>query len=286
MPLRSTAIGHAFDPVTVRPDARWCMAFAAGVPDDRPELYATDGHLLVHPLFAVAPEWELIVANRSLPAGMTPDEARRGIHVGHDLVLHHPVHAGEELSVQAHVTAVSRRPAGATQELLFVATDASGAVVWRTRFASLFLGVELEGEPASTDVEWPATPALASAHNLEPIAVRQSTVAVLDAHVYSGCARIWHPIHTDVVAARAAGLPAPILHGTATLARAVSIVTDLAGVALGDVCRVAGRFGAMVALGSTIEVRLLGRVGHTLTFDVLEQGGERAISSGQLQLSR
>ena len=215
-----------------------------------------DGYLAPELLFAN-------VANRSPPSGMTPDEARRGIHVGHDLVLHHPVHAGEELSVQAHVTAVSRRPAGATQELLFVATDASGAVVWRTRFASLFLGVELEGEPASTDVEWPATPTLASAHNLEPIAVRQSTVGVLDAHVYSECARIWNPIHTDVVAARAAGLPAPILHGTATLARAVSIVTDLAGVALGDVCRVAGLLGAMVALGSTIEVRVRGRVGTT-----------------------
>jgi len=55
MPLRSTAIGHPFDPITVRPDARWCIAFAAGVPDARPELYATDAHLAVHPLFSVAP---------------------------------------------------------------------------------------------------------------------------------------------------------------------------------------------------------------------------------------
>ena len=28
MPLRETAIGHQFDPVTTRPDARWCMAYA------------------------------------------------------------------------------------------------------------------------------------------------------------------------------------------------------------------------------------------------------------------
>jgi len=73
--------------------------------------------------------------------------------------------------------------------------------------------------------------------------------------------------------------------GTATLARAVSIVTELAGVALSDVRRVAGRFGAMVALGSHIEVRLLALDDAGIGFDVLEQGGRRAISGGLLQLS-
>src|SRR4029077_6419959 len=42
------------------------------------------------------------------------------------------------------------------------------------------------------------------------------------AHVYTECARIWNPIHTDRAVARAAGLPDIILHGTATLALAVS----------------------------------------------------------------
>ena len=42
------------------------------------------------------------------------------------------------------------------------------------------------------------------------------------AHVYTECARIWNPIHTDRAVARAAGLPDIILHGTATLALAIS----------------------------------------------------------------
>lgn len=287
MPLRETAIGHPFDPITTRPDARWCMAYAAGVPDERAELYATDGELLVHPLFPVAAEWALLTANRSLPEGMQRDEAARGIHVGHDLVLHRALRAEEELTLHASVTSVGRRSAGATQDTLFVAADAAGEVVWRTRFSSLFLGVELEGEPAEADVEWPAWPALPdAARDTEPIATRQSFVRMVDAHVYSECARIWNPIHTDVVAARAAGLAAPILHGTATMARAISIVTDLAEVPLGAVHRMAGRFGAMVPLGSTIEVRLLTLDDTQLTFDVLEQGGRRAISGGVLGLSR
>lgn len=283
MPLRSTAVGHPFDPITVQPDARWLMAFSAGVPDDRPELYATDAHLVAHPLFPVAAEWQQIVANRSLPEGMTPDEARRGIHIAHDLVVNRPLAADEEVSIAAHVAAVGRRRAGATQEMLFVATDNSGAVVWRTRFTTLFLGVELEGEPAATQLDWPATPEIATA---EPIAERQSHVGLLDAHVYSECARIWNPIHTDVVASLAAGLPTPILHGTATLARAVSIIADLAGAQLSDVRRISGRFGSMVALGCTIDVRLLGVEGDSLTFDVLDQNRKHVISGGLLQLSR
>lgn len=286
MPLRETAIGHQFDPVTTRPDARWCMAYAAGVPDERTELYATDGDLLVHPLFPVAPEWALLTANRSFPEGLSRDEATRGIHVGHDLLLHRALRPDEELTVQARVTAVGRRSAGATQDTLFVATDPHGDVVWRTRFSSLYLGVELDGDPTAADVEWPALPAHDAAERTEPIASRQSFVRMVDAHVYSECARIWNPIHTDVVAARAAGLAAPILHGTATMARAISIVTELAGVPLASVRRMAGRFGAMVALGSTIEVRLLSLDDAHLTFDVLEEGGRRAISHGVLGFSR
>lgn len=288
MPLRDTAVDHCFDPITVRPDARWCMAFAAGVPDARPELYATDGDLLVHPLFPVAPEWALLAGNRSLPEGMTPGEARLGVHVGHDLHLLRPLRVGDEVTVRAQVVAVDRRSAGATQVMRFEATDGDGYVLWRTRMSTLFLGVPLDGEPAQSisDDSPPPVGVPASADTgAAPIATRPSFVGPLDAHVYSECARIWNPIHTDVVAARAAGLAAPILHGTATLARAASLVSDLAGVPLASVCRVAGRFGAMVALGSTIEVRLLAASGSTLTFDVVTHDGRRAISDGLLQIS-
>ena len=47
-----------------------------------------------------------------------------------------------------------------------------------------------------------------------------------DAVVYSECSGIWNPIHTDPRAARLAGLPRPVLHGTATLARDVSALVE------------------------------------------------------------
>lgn len=87
MPQRDTAVGHRLDTITAHCDARWLMAYAAGVPDERAELYETVTDLCVHPLFAVAPEWQLLAGDRSLPQGMTPEEAKQGIHIGHDLVL-------------------------------------------------------------------------------------------------------------------------------------------------------------------------------------------------------
>jgi len=103
--------------------------------------------------------------------------------------------------------------------------------------------------------------------------------------VYSECARIWNPIHTDVAVARAAGLPDPILHGSATLALAVSQVIrrDLDG----DPARVraiAVRFTGMVAMPSSFRARGLGRAGDALAFDAIDERGEPVLSDGVLRV--
>jgi acyl dehydratase len=126
---------------------------------------------------------------------------------------------------------------------------------------------------------WPAAPAPPPAE-LPPIATIPSFVRLTDAHAYTECARIWNPIHTDVAVARAAGLHAPILHGTATMARAVSIATSVTGRAPGDVRRVRARFGAMVDLGTEIrvEIQAVDAVGVHLT--VRNHAGEPALRDG------
>lgn len=280
MPLDASIVGAMLGVTSFRAEPRWLMSYAAGVPDERSELYDTSQELVVHPLFPVAPEWELLIAPRASLGAMSADEARRGIHLAHDLVLERTVQAGEQIHLSAQVVGVGRRPAGATQDVLLVATASDGEVVWRTAFTSLFLGVDLVGEPVS--IKPGSTPPLAKAPTVSPLATRRSFVRLIDAHVYSACARIWNPIHTDVAAARRSGLEAPILHGTATLARAVSIVAELANVQLGDVCRVAGRFAAMVELGTEIEVRLLAVDDGHYMFEVWNHLGRRAIADGSV----
>lgn len=288
MPLQPSVLGASAGRIAATPDARWTMAYAAGVPDERPELYdtLTPGGPVVHPLFPVAVEWQLVVAQRSEGTGLRPDEVRRGIHIAHDLVIERPLAAGVGLAVEAQTIAVGRRRAGATQTVLFTARDESGAVVWRTQNTWLFLGVELQGDPAGLDVHWPPTPPAAAteATDAGPIAVVASQVRLVDAHVYSECARIWNPIHTDLAAARAAGLERPILHGTATLARAVSICTERADVPITDVRRVTGEFRAPVPLGSNVHVRLVARRDRTLAFDVVNDDGTTAIAHGTIGL--
>jgi acyl dehydratase len=101
------------------------------------------------------------------------------------------------------------------------------------------------------------------------------------AHVYTECARIWNPIHTDVAVARAAGLPGLILHGTATLALAVSrvVARDLGG----DPERVRGvaaRFSGVVLMPSRIRVRSGGPRGQTVSFDTVDSAGAPVLNQG------
>jgi acyl dehydratase len=75
-----------------------------------------------------------------------------------------------------------------------------------------------------------------------------------EAHVYTECSRIWNPIHTEWSAAEANGLAFLLLHGTATLAKAVSAVDDLWGDGQRRIHRIVSRFAAQVPMPSTLRV--------------------------------
>ncbi|HYR79762.1 MAG TPA: MaoC/PaaZ C-terminal domain-containing protein, partial [Candidatus Dormibacteraeota bacterium] len=111
------------------------------------------------------------------------------------------------------------------------------------------------------------------------------------AHVYTECARIFNPIHTDAAVARAAGLPAIILHGTATLSLAVSrIVEARAQSDPNRISRIACRFGAMVTMPSTLTLRIFADTARDtasstgIYFEVLNSEGKLAIRDGFIGL--
>ena len=111
------------------------------------------------------------------------------------------------------------------------------------------------------------------------------------AHVYSECARIWNPIHTDLEVARRMGLPDIILHGSATLALAVSrVVGHAAGGDPRSVRRLGGMFRGMVLMPSEIRLRLFADEttdeGRVLAWDVLNAEGSPAITKGFVVLER
>jgi acyl dehydratase len=104
------------------------------------------------------------------------------------------------------------------------------------------------------------------------------------AHVYTECSRIWNPIHTDLAVARAAGLPGLILHGTASLALAVSrlVRRDLDGDPL-RVCEVSARFTGMVPMPAVLTVRGHDAVDTTLGFEVVDEDGRAVVAAGRVR---
>jgi acyl dehydratase len=264
-------------------DARWIMAYAAGLGDRNPCYLDTAANtsVVAHPVFPVCLEWPVILDCRHLPGSesVTPEEGARGVHASHDLHIHRPIRAGETLTTTATSIGLAAKKPGACQTTRLDTRDASGALVCQTYQLGISRGVAVLGEASA---ETP--PPLPDMTGLSPGDLRvEIPVAAEAAHVYTECARIWNPIHTDRAVALAAGLPDIILHGTATLALAVSALVDrcLNGVPT-KVRRLGCRFSAMVLMPSTITLAVTGQAANRIAFEVLTEDGKRAVSHGFL----
>jgi acyl dehydratase len=284
VPLSSESVGVSGELLRSSVDARWTMAYAAGLGDPRAAYMDTQARpdVLAHPLFPVCFEWPAFLSTRHLPVGeaLSSEERVRGVHASHDLVLHRPLRAGVELETRARVSRIERRPSGAFQVVRLETRDGHGQPVCTTWYGSLFRGVAVHGEDRALGDEPPAPAAISP--DVMPVEELVIPLAATAAHVYTECARIWNPIHSDAAVAARAGLPGIILHGTATLALAVTAVVDRA---LGGdperVARIAGRFTAMVPLPSSLRVRIFAKdADGSVRFDVRNTAGETALRSG------
>lgn len=293
MPLPSSIVGSSTDAHVAEIDARWIMAYAAGIEDINGSYLDTAQPrraIVAHPLFPVCVEWPVVLDARRLAADdvLTRDERVRGVHATHDVRIHRLVRPGDVLSTTATVEAVERRRPGAYEVLRLDTIDADGLPVATTRMGTLFLGVDVDGADLTAEDPCPTRPG-----STEPAATAHRDLGRGAAHIYTECARIWNPIHTDVAVAQAAGLPDIILHGTATLAMAVTAIVDhVAGRQPTRVRRIQGRFGSMVRLPSTIEIRI-GTTdpvesvdsSHDVPFEVRTVNTALAISHGRVELA-
>jgi acyl dehydratase len=278
--IPSSILGREAGPFRAAIDARWLMAYAAAAGLRHPSYFDTttaDGPL-AHPLFPVCYEWPLLVDIRDRAIGEAA--APFGVHASHRLVLHRLPRAGDIVTTAARVLSVTSRRSGTLVTVRLATTDEQGRLVSETDYGSLYRGVPLAG----------AALAETPLRRAEPVERRPRWSERVDvpyhlAHVYTECARIWNPIHTDLAAARAAGLPVPILHGTATLALAVSQLVDRD--LQGDARAVRGieaRFAGMVVLPSIFTVCAGGRQPEAIAFEAVAADGSRVLSEGVLRL--
>ena len=291
MPIDSALVGSSTNIHRHEVDARWTMAYSAALGDTGPHYLDTSGDVVAHPLFTIAPEWAVHLEGRDLFAanGLTPDERLKSVHATHDCHVHRLVRPGDRLDTRATTVLAEERRPGAYVVTRLDTTDADGGPVCTTYQASVYRGVAVTGGPR-VHAEPPPLPAAAFVEEgAAPLAEIPVPVPANLAHVYSECARIWNPIHTDVGVARRMGLPDIILHGSATLALAVSRIVDHA--ADGDpnrVRRLGGMFRGMVLMPSEIRVRVLADEtvddGRVVAWDVLNAEGRPAIRGGFMVL--
>lgn len=280
MPLASRIVGLSSPPFEHDVDARWLMAYAAGLDDHNPRYFDTTHPLAAHPLFPVCVEWDPILAVRFGPGTveMSAEEQARAVHAEHDLHLFRPLRPGLRLTTTATAIAVEARKPGANLVKRIDTRDADGNLVCRTYQSSLYRGVALLDGPRQieTPPSWPAAPPGQARYLPLPIPAGA-------AHVYTECARIWNPIHTDRAHALAAGLPDIILHGTTTLARAVTLLVkhylddDPRGIT-----RIGCRFSGMVFMPSMLALRIDAVGEGQLNFSVIADSTSDVITRGFL----
>ena len=259
-------------------DARWTMAYAASIGDGNDRYFDTSVIPAVHPMFPVCFEWPVIVeAMETLSAehGLTAPFGSM-VHAGHVSRQHRPLRPPESLMTSCVIRAVRATRAGVLVVFGLETTDESGALVVSTEESMMLRGETLDGGGSAI-----GEPLLEIATGgSEPDQWEEVEVAVdrFAAHTYSECARIWNPIHTDSAHAAEHGLPGIILHGTATAARALTVVVN--GKLDGDPTRVTGtscRFTSMVLMPNTLTVRH-GLTGETVSASVINSTGDEAIS--------
>ena len=142
MPINAAVMGQITEPIVHEVDARWTMAFSAGIGDTQGCYLDTtrpDG-VVAHPLFAIGPEWPVLLEVRDLllSEGLTPSENRRSVHASHDVHVHRLVRPGDRLYTQATIAAIEARSAGAFMITRLDTNDEHGQPVAPTYQGSPF----------------------------------------------------------------------------------------------------------------------------------------------------
>jgi hypothetical protein len=288
MPFPSERLGLRLAPFETMVMARNILAYAAGLGASESAFLddARSEGLNALPFQCVSPEWPVVLSVRGMLGDvLSPEEARRGVHAIQDSTFHRPMRPGDKLLTEGQLVSATQIRAGVLSVCrLETRLQGSGELVTRTWTSSIYRDVALTGDPVTLESP-PPTPQIAPPG--ADAAVDVIHVPRGMPHVYSECADIWNPIHTERREALAAGLPDIILHGTATWALAgLTLLRRRADSDVSRLRRITGRFTGMVIPGEEISVRHApGPEAEQVCFEVRAASGALAISQGVAWLS-
>ena len=282
MPIKSAAIGSRYSAITTNMTPRRLLAFAAGIGVSSPRVFddLNEGFCAV-PQICVSPEYHLAVQNRlGNNFGTTAEERRRAVHAVQDSEFLRPIKSGNQLTTTAEVVGLWTGRSGANVGVA-IKHSVDGEPVCRTYMQGTYRDVALDGEGMQPKSK-PVVPSPGSSvQEHEPLSIHISRELP---HVFSECADIWNPIHTERAVALAAGLPDIILHGVATWSIAGRELVDFfAGGDVSALKRLRGRMGAMVIPGTTLTLRAQSEVverTRRVFYTIETEQGDAAIRDG------
>ncbi len=263
--------------------ARAITAFAGGVGDYNPVYFDDDraGGLIAHPGMVFSWQWN----SRFTPDQEFPLElVRRGVHAWIDVRFERVVREGDVITSQGQSIAARQTRPGVLTAQRYTMRDSQGETVAVMDTGGITRGATLDGE----DVELESAPPLPvpSANGAsEPVWSVELPIDPQAPHVYTECADIWNPIHTERKVALAAGLPDIILHGSANITIALREVINRSFD--GDPTRLrrfAGQFRGMVIPGRPVVVHALEERDEgdrtVVFFEMLNDQGQAAVANG------
>lgn len=271
MPLHSTAVGQSIAPTSWTATTRAALAYAAALDANDAGLLRDDAdNFAVLPTQIVTPEWAAALQLRNVAAlGLTPAEAMRGVHAGQDTRFLKPIPRDRALRTEATIVGARGVRSGAMMTVRYATYDAD-VLVAETLSRSVYRGVETEG--ADIDAVSPVHESAIDLTHATPLSLPRGF-----AHLYSECAAIWNPIHTERRVALMAGLPDIIVHGTALWALAgLALMRHARGQRLS---RLACRFVHPLVAGEDATLHF-GAEGKRASFEIRNDTGVACVSDG------
>lgn len=280
MPAHTSAVGATLDVNNVDMTVRRALAYAAGIADTTTRVFDDDreGGIIAPPQICVSLEWPVVSGAMAREAyGMEPEERVRGVHTSQDSIFHKPIRPGMQLRTAGRVVGVRRARSGAhTMAKLETIDMTSGDTIVTSWTTSIIRDVDVAGDDNSSE----APPALPAGSGLQTAETKVFIPREMP-HIYTECADIWNPIHTEREVALAAGLPDIILHGTATWALAGrEVIRKYCNGNPARLKRIFGRFTAMVIPGHEISVVFEEPADSAVGVTVFNHQGQTALSNG------
>ncbi len=287
MPVSAGAVGTKLNEQQLEVSKRRVLAFSAVIGDTADAVFddARPDGIVALPQYCVSLEWPMASAPETAAAlGLVAGEAKAVIHLRQDSEFHSEIRPGDRLTLSTTLTGVRSTARGAVvRSRAETINNATGAKVVTSRSDALFVGVSVDGNDASVEA-----PDGQEAEDLPSSAARIDVhIARALPHLYTECAQIWNPIHTERAAALAAGLPDIILHGTATWALAgQEIAKCYADGNARRLRRLAGEFSAMVIPGKDIVIEHAPSATdpRVVRFVVRNHEGALAIENGLVEI--